>query len=296
MTTPRAGVNDNAHGSGTGSKQPRTGHEACDSLAAETSRADNENFFKQVNIEFLVHELKDPVSLIETSARMLLDKQGPTALLTPDQQRSMQRILRNTHKTRDMLNELLEVGRAQNACFHCRPFKPHDVLRHLLITTIESSAPELVEPMGQKPDIQSNLTFLASRGIRLDVTPAAESAIMEQDEIKFRQIVGNLFKNAFYYRRHHLLIHLACQHKWISVAVRDDGPGIASAHHELIFQRYKQITPHASMARSGHGLGLAVARILARSMGGDITLESELGQGAVFRLNLPCAFEDRTDK
>jgi len=296
MTTLRTGAHDNAHGGGTEPEQPRKGAEACDNPAPQTACTENENFFKQVNIEFLVHELKDPVSLIETSARMLLDKQDPAAPLTPDQQRSMQRILRNTQKTRDMLNELLEVGRAQNACFHCRPFKPNDVLRHLLITTIESSVPEWVEQMGQHADVAGQLTFLASRGIRLDVTPAAESAIMEQDEVKFRQIVGNLFKNALYYRRHHLLIHLACQHKWVSVAVRDDGPGIASAHHELIFQRYKQITPHASMARSGHGLGLAVARILARSMGGDITLESELGQGAVFRLNLPHAFEDRTGR
>jgi signal transduction histidine kinase len=45
------------------------------------------------------------------------------------------------------------------------------------------------------------------------------------------------------------------------------------------------------VARSGHGLGLAVSRILARSMDGDIILESQLGQGAVFRLKLPIKFD-----
>ena len=45
------------------------------------------------------------------------------------------------------------------------------------------------------------------------------------------------------------------------------------------------------MARHGHGLGLAVSRILARSMDGDITLESQLGQGAVFRLTLPMTLD-----
>ena len=87
-----------------------------------------------------------------------------------------------------------------------------------------------------------------------------------------------------------VLIHLACRHDFFTLAVRDDGPGIADTHHELIFQRYKQVHSDARVARSGHGLGLAAARILARTMGGDIYLESQLGQGALFRLELPIDF------
>jgi two-component system, OmpR family, sensor kinase len=45
---------------------------------------DHDDFFRQVNIEFLVHELKDPVSVIETGARMLLDKQDPSAPPDPE--------------------------------------------------------------------------------------------------------------------------------------------------------------------------------------------------------------------
>ena len=251
---------------------------------------DSDSFFRQVNIEFMVHELKDPVSVIETGARMLLDKQDPSAPLTPNQQRTIERIVRNAQKTREMLGELLEVGRAQTACFNCRPFHPHAVLRQVLVEIVEAGDPALYDQIKSNQNIKDSVTFLASKGIRLDVTPAAETVTMAHDEIKFRQIAGNLLKNALYYRRHHLLIHLACQHDCISMAVRDDGPGIAPAHHEAIFQRYKQVAPCASVARAGHGLGLAVARILARSMGGDISLESELGQGAVFRLQLPIVF------
>jgi signal transduction histidine kinase len=105
--------------------------------------------------------------------------------------------------------------------------------------------------------------------------------------LKFQQIVANLFKNAITYRRRLVLIQLACKHDAVTLAVRDDGSGIAPEHHEKIFERYKQVNPWPGVARHGHGLGLAVARILARAMGGDITLESQLGHGALFRLTLP---------
>ena len=67
--------------------------------------------------------------------------------------------------------------------------------------------------------------------------------------------------------------------------VADQGPGIAPEDQERIFERFER----AKGAEGGSGLGLAIARRLAHSMGGDITLESELGQGARFTLSLPAA-------
>ncbi|MDA8137342.1 MAG: sensor histidine kinase [Desulfobacteraceae bacterium] len=250
----------------------------------------DDNFFRQVNIEFLVHELKAPVSIIETGVRMLLEKQAPGAALTPFQLRTLERVLRNASKTRDMLAELLEVGRAQSACFHCIPFPPLLILRQTLMAVVEAGDPVLYDQMKDLPDMNDRLTFLAQQGIRLDASPETELMSLNQDQIKFSQVAGNLIQNGFQYRRRHLLIHTARRQDVFTLAVRDDGPGIASAHHETIFQRYKQILPNDGIARSGHGLGLAVARILARSMGGDIVVESELGQGALFRLHLPQTF------
>jgi two-component sensor histidine kinase len=71
----------------------------------------------------------------------------------------------------------------------------------------------------------------------------------------------------------------------VAVTVADEGPGIAPADHERIFERYEQVgdTP------GGIGLGLAISRRLARSMGGDIQLQSAPGEGARFTLVLPSA-------
>ncbi|MEA3067672.1 MAG: hypothetical protein QOK41_1079 [Sphingomonadales bacterium] len=68
-----------------------------------------------------------------------------------------------------------------------------------------------------------------------------------------------------------------------SVSVCDEGPGIAAADQQRIFERFERAHPE----ESGTGLGLAIARRLARSMGGDVTLDSAPGEGARFTLTLP---------
>ena len=87
-------------------------HNANSSDSGNKSAGEPEHFFQQVNIEFLVHELKDPLSVIEAGATMLLKKPDPDHPLASRQQRTLERILRNSHKARRMLWELLEVGRA----------------------------------------------------------------------------------------------------------------------------------------------------------------------------------------
>jgi signal transduction histidine kinase len=67
------------------------------------------------------------------------------------------------------------------------------------------------------------------------------------------------------------------------VTVSDHGPGIAPADQQRIFERFER----AHTAQEGTGLGLAISRRLARSMGGDVTLESTPGEGARFTLTLP---------
>ncbi|MGD9367800.1 MAG: ATP-binding protein, partial [Desulfobacteraceae bacterium] len=253
-----------------------------------------ELFFQQVNIEFLVHELKDPLSIIETNANMLefIDHSRKSA--AKRQRRILKRILRGAKRVRSLLEELLEVGRAEAVCFNCLPFEPVQVVRQVLIDVIESHASDLYEKMRSVNDVFAQMELLATSGIRIEAQPAAESIRMVQDETKFRQIVANLLKNALTYRRNLMLINLTYHKGILTLSVRDDGPGVADEHFEKIFERYTQVSPFPGVARSGHGLGLAVSRILARSMDGDITLESQLGQGARFQLTLPINFDGET--
>ena len=249
--------------------------------------SEEECFLGQLNVEFLIHELKDPLSVIETNARLLIEQQLSKPGGNDRQIKSLQRILRSSQKARAMLWDLLEVGRAEARCFDCCAFRPEAVLKQTLVEVVETHAPELFEKMAAVSGLDGQLSYLAGQGIRMDIQPAAAEIMITQDETKFRQIALNLFKNALSYRRRMVLILLACRHDFFTLSVRDDGPGIEESHQELIFQRYKQVHSDARVARNGHGLGLAAARILARTMGGDIHVESQLGQGALFRLELP---------
>ena len=74
------------------------------------SQESTEHFFREVQIEFLIHELKDPISIIQTGIKTLLDKRDKFGPLTPRQEKTLQRVLRNTKKTWEMLNNLLEIG------------------------------------------------------------------------------------------------------------------------------------------------------------------------------------------
>jgi len=81
------------------------------------------------------------------------------------------------------------------------------------------------------------------------------------------------------------------ENKCLSLAVSDDGPGVGPEHQEMIFKRYAQVKECSIVPRKGHGLGLAGALILAKCLGGDLTIDSEKGQGATFKLSLPLHLE-----
>jgi signal transduction histidine kinase len=253
------------------------------------------SFFREVEIEFLIHELKDPVAVIETGLRALLEKQDKYGPLSPRQEKILKRSLRNSHKARAMLSNLLEIGRSQAGCFFCCSFKPVRSAHSVLLEALDALAGDLSEQYRTFAEERQAVDFLAHNGILLEIAPQLEQVEVHQDETKFRQIVGNLIKNALHHRKSRVVIRMGLEGDQLLVDVTDDGPGIDPVNHRMIFQRYRQVRECRLIPRNGHGLGLAGARIMARCLGGDVEVESRLGQGATFRLRLPVTFDSGTD-
>jgi signal transduction histidine kinase len=101
------------------------------------------------------------------------------------------------------------------------------------------------------------------------------------------QILVNLIGNAIHYSPEGGSIRLAFGRTagTASITVSDEGPGIAAGDQQRVFERFER----ADANEGGTGLGLAISRRLARSMGGDVTLDSAPGEGARFTLTLPAA-------
>jgi two-component system, OmpR family, sensor kinase len=122
------------------------------------------------------------------------------------------------------------------------------------------------------------------RGIEYERTMRAEPVI-HTDGDRVLQIVSNLLGNAFAWTPDggKVELTLAAGNGTVSVSVADSGPGISRAERERIFR------PFYSRDGGGTGLGLPIARGLARALGGELRLQSELGRGSRFELRLPAS-------
>ena len=250
----------------------------------------NENeFFREIEIEFLIHELKDPVSVIETGVRTLLERRETHGPLSLRQEKTLKRVLRNAQKARSMMYGLLEIGRSQAGCFTCSSFQLMPTVQDTLMEALESVCPPLFDQINSLDGPEETIAFLSSQCIFVHVDSGVSQLELNQDEVKFRQIAGNLIKNALHHRKKCVDIGLGCRNRMMWLEVSDDGLGIGAEHHEMVFRRYTQVMASDALSRTGHGLGLAGALILAQSMGGTIEIISQKGKGATFRLTLPLA-------
>jgi two-component system, OmpR family, sensor kinase len=253
----------------------------------------SDDFFHALDTQLLVHELKGPLSLIEATARTLIDQPARMGALTERQQKAVRRILRGTLRGKRLVNQLLEIGRAESAQFSLASFDVGEAVLKALVESAETGDAELAARLSEAETADAQRAVLAQAGIILKTAPQINRVRIFQDPVKFALIIGNLIQNALHFRRRSLEVAVDREGGDLIISVKDDGPGIAPEHHAAVFERYKQLPIHDGFERKGHGLGLAGALILARRLGGDISLASAPGQGATFRFSLPC---DQTPK
>ena len=125
-----------------------------------------------------------------------------------------------------------------------------------------------------------------AKRVRLEVQGADRESTLRTDPMRLEQILVNLLSNAV---RHGpegeaVVVRVAAVDSEVRFAVSDHGPGIPPDLQTRIFEPYERFDPHSGV---GTGLGLPVSRRLAEVLGGRLTVESAVGQGATFTLSLP---------
>ena len=169
-------------------------------------------------------------------------------------------------------SDISSAARHLLSVIHSMSEEPGQVHRTVNLTALAAEAVVLIAPAAE------------ARGIRIELDEA-QPLTAHGEERAVIQILVNLIGNAV---RHSpsggtVTLRFARADDVASVIVLDQGEGIAPADQQRIFERFER----ANTDEGGTGLGLAISRRLARSMGGDISLESEPTMGARFTLTLP---------
>jgi len=115
----------------------------------------------------------------------------------------------------------------------------------------------------------------------------AEQPVMgDWDEFRIEQVISNLLTNALRYgAKSPITVKVYSENREARVEVRDHGIGISEENQQRIFQQFERVSANHVVA--GLGLGLFISEQIVTAHGGTITVESRIGEGALFRVCLP---------
>ena len=157
------------------------------------------------------------------------------------------------------------------------------------ISKIESGKEQLVISSFDLNDVLRSVvdTYMpkVQPGVTLSTMFAQGVQVINSDLNRVTEVVNHLLANAVKFTTQGSIIvgYDAPSNKRISIWVQDTGKGIAPEHQERVFERFFKVDEYIP----GAGLGLSICRTMAYSMGGEVTVESQLGEGSKFRFEIP---------
>lgn len=227
---------------------------------------------KNIQTAHLVHDLKNPINIIESGARSLIDKPDRYGALNAKQEKVIKRMLRNAVRLRHLTNSMLEVDMAALGIVNHTECIPLNFIRDSLIEVFDLVDPTVSDALEDESDIEKFKNILNAHDVHLEAESASLLTKVTTDETKLSLIITNLLSNAFKYKTKSVFLKLGVDSDSISVSVRDDGPGIPDNYHQQIFDQYFQCDKVEGFPVRGHGLGLAGAQALADALGGTLSL------------------------
>ncbi|MUL37418.1 PAS domain S-box protein [Gloeocapsopsis dulcis] len=214
------------------------------------------------------HELRTPMNAIIGFAQVLLRQR--TASLSTTQVGMVERILNNGKNLLALINDILDLSKIEAGRLELVP-EEFD-LAHLINATVAE-----LQPLAEQKQLQLSTT------INID-----DSQVVN-DSVRLRQVLVNLLSNAIKFTETgsvEISVGEPAPMQLI-LSVKDTGIGIAEAELPNIFEEFRQIDQTTTRKHGGTGLGLAITKSLVQMMQGAISVESKLGQGSTFSINLP---------
>lgn len=247
---------------------------------AEAIRKATENGFealKQQIITLLSHELRTPLTSVYGYTELALE--DAATLSTGEFQQYLLGIQRGADRLKKLVEDLLMVVRLSTGQLD-REFQ--------LLATVHHDWPVIVERAAKVGALRA-----ADKGIAVEVDIAPDLPPIKIYENFLSDAVERLIDNAIKFSRKkgkRVGVNVSSAEGWVEIAVEDEGVGISKAGVAQLFELFRQID-RQKMEQQGSGLGLVIVKGLVGCMGGDVTVESELGVGSTFTIRLPVAVE-----
>jgi signal transduction histidine kinase len=228
---------------------------------------------RRVKDEFLAnisHELRTPLTAV--MGYLALMEEGLAGPVTPEQRKTLAQVKTASQHLLDLIADLLEL------------------------TTLKRGG---IEATTSAFDVRDPLhdAISATRGrpesVALRVSEPETTTLMVSDRRKIVKLLGALLSNAYKFTpQGEIRLSVAVRNDHVVYRVEDTGIGIADEMQQLVFEEFRQADGSSTRRYGGSGLGLALARRLARLLGGEIYLDSAPGAGSTFRVELPLEYRD----
>ena len=225
---------------------------------------------KSAFLASMSHELRTPLNAIIGYQSLLRD--GLSGPVTDAQLSQLSRIRASADHLLSLIDEVLTFSRLDVG-------KEMVQREQVNLRPVISEAISMVAPVA------------AARGLK--VRDESTDAKLYTDSFKLRQILLNLLSNAVKFSdRGDIVVRSELDHDSVEISVADSGIGIAEQNLERVFDPFWQVEQRSTRRAGGTGLGLSVSRSLARLLGGDIVVDSQLGEGSTFTAIIPLGSND----
>ena len=237
-----------------------------DELAHANLALFESNKLKSDFLAKMSHELRTPLNSILGFSDLLINTQN----FTEKHIRWAGNIRSSGEQLLSLINEILDLAKIEAGKMEVSitEFRFDDVSEGLLTMT---------RPLAEKKNID------------LQSVIPADIKNLRQDRVKLRQILANLLSNALKFTPEggKVVLKVEQEGKNHIMTVSDTGVGIAPEEQELVFEKFRQAGNTLTREHDGTGLGLSIVRELTKLLGGEVSLQSELGKGSTFTVVIP---------
>jgi len=240
-------------------------------LKSAKSAAEKANRAKSEFLSSMSHELRSPLNAILGFAQLM---ETASPLPTPKQKSSIEQILKAGWYLLELINEILDLALIESG-------KMSLSLEPMSLVDVMLECQAMIEPQAQK------------YGIRTIFPNLEIPYFVHADRTRVKQVMINLLSNAIKYNRSHGVVEVTCRLSapgGIRVSVQDTGEGLSSEKIGQLFQPFNRLGQEDGVVE-GTGIGLVMSKRLIKLMGGQIGVESTVGVGSVFWIELVLAAE-----